>query len=58
MLAKKEYKIFIMFYYENKAIKEIATKMNCSGGKVKIILHRVRKIIKKNLEDGGYSYGK
>ena len=57
-LKEEEYKIFIMFYYENKAIKEIATKMNCSGGKVKIILHRVRKIIKKNLEDGGYSYGK
>ena len=57
-LKEEEYKIFIMFYYENKTIKEIATKMNCSIGKVKVILHRVRKIIKKNLEDGGYSYGK
>lgn len=57
-LKEEEYKIFIMFYYENKTIKEIATKMNCSIGKAKVILHRVRKIIKKNLEDGGYSYGK
>lgn len=54
----KEYEIFIMFYYESKSVKEIAKVLNLSTSNVKIILHRVRKIIKRNLEDGGYGYGK
>lgn len=57
-LKFEEYEIFIMFYYESKSIKEIAKKLNFSISNVKTILHRVRKIIKKNLEDGGYGYGK
>lgn len=57
-IKPEEYKIFIMFYYEAKSIKEIANALNFSTGNVKIILHRVRKIIKRNLKDGGYSYGK
>ncbi len=57
-LKEEEYTIFIMFYYESKKVKEIAEKLNCSVEKVKVILHRVRKIIKKNLEDGGYGYEK
>ena len=57
-LKSEEYQIFIMFYYEQRPIKEIALKLQCSESKVKIILHRVRKIVKKNLKDGGYSYGK
>ena len=57
-LKDKEYKIFIMFYYESKTIKEIAKVLNLSNSNVKIILHRIRKMIKRNLEDGGYSYGK
>jgi hypothetical protein len=36
----------------------IAKILNYSTSNVKTILHRVRKIIKRNLEDGGYSYGK
>ena len=47
-----------MFYYEAKTTKEIAEKLNCTVGKVKVILHRVRKIIRKNFQDGGYGYGK
>lgn len=58
MLKQREYEIFIMFYYESKSIKEIAKKLNSSTSNVKTILYRVRKIIKRNLEDGGYSYGK
>ena len=54
----KEYEIFILFYYESKSIKEIAKLLNLSTSNVKTILHRVRKIIKRNLEDGGYGYGK
>lgn len=53
-----EYEIFIMFYYESKSVKEIAKVLNLSISNVKTILHRVRKIIKRNLEDGGYGYGK
>lgn len=58
ILKQEEYQIFIMFYYEQRSIKEISLKLQCSESKVKIILHRVRKIVKKNLKDGGYSYGK
>ena len=54
----KEYEIFIMFYYESKSVKEIAKVLNLSISNVKTTLHRVRKIIKRNLEDGGYGYGK
>ena len=57
-LKKEEYKAFIMFYYEAKTTKEIAEDLNCTVGKIKVILHRVRKIIRRNLEDGGYGYGK
>lgn len=58
ILKEEEYQIFIMFYYEAKTVREIADKLNCSTSKVKVVLHRVRKKIKENLEDGGYSYGK
>ena len=57
-LKEDEYKTFIMFYYEAKSIKEIAKDLSCTVGKVKVILYRVRKIIKKRLEDGGYGYEK
>lgn len=57
-LKKEEYETFIMFYYEAKTVKEIAERLNCSTSKVKVVLHRVRKKIKRNLEDGGYGYGK
>ncbi len=57
-LKSDEYKVFILFYYEAKSIKEIVNKLNLSASNVKTILHRVRKKIKRNLEEGGYSYGK
>ena len=57
-LKKEEYDIFIMFYYEKKKIKQIAEVLKLSTSNVKTKLHRIRKIIKKNLEDGGYGYGK
>lgn len=57
-IKTEEYKIFILFYYESKSIKEIAKILNFSTSNVKTILHRVRKSIKRNLEDGGYGYGK
>ena len=38
-----------MFYYENRTTKEIAEYLNCTVGNVKVILHRVRKKIRKIL---------
>lgn len=58
ILKQEDYNIFIMFYYESRTIKEISKILNCSESKIKVILHRVRRVIKKNLEDGGYGYGK
>lgn len=57
-LNKNEYSIFMMYYYEGKSLKEISKELNLSVSNVKTILHRVRKKIKRNLEEGGYSYGK
>ena len=57
-LNKNEYSIFMMYYYEGKNLKEISKELNLSVSNVKTILHRVRKKIKRNLEEGGYSYGK
>lgn len=54
----KEYAVFILFYYESKSIKEIAKVLSLSTSNVKTTLHRIRKTIKRNLEKGGYSYGK
>lgn len=58
MLKENEYKIFILFYYQSKTIKDISEQLNLSNSNVKTILYRIRKLIKKNLENGGYSYGK
>ncbi len=56
-VKKEERDIFIMFYYKSKKIKEIAKKMDISQSKVKIVLHRLRKLIKKRLKERGYNYG-
>lgn len=50
--------VFIMFYYNQKKIKDIAKILKISEAKVKIILYRVRKFIKRNLKERGYNYGK
>lgn len=56
-MKEDEYKIFMMFYYNSKKIKDIATELNISESNVKVKLHRIRKVIKENLKNGGYSYG-
>lgn len=50
--------VFIMFYYNQKKIKDISQIFKISEAKVKVILHRVRKSIRKNLKERGYNYGK
>lgn len=57
-MKKGEYEVFMMFYYEALKIKDIAKRLFITESKVKVILHRVRKKIKRNLENGGYGYGK
>lgn len=57
-MKEDEYKIFMMFYYKSKKIKEIAAELNISEGNVKVKLHRIRKVVKENLKNGGYSYGR
>ena len=57
-MKEDEYKIFMMFYYKSKKIKEIATELHISESNVKVKLHRIRKVVKENLKNGGYSYGR
>ncbi|MBO5095557.1 MAG: sigma-70 family RNA polymerase sigma factor [Bacilli bacterium] len=57
-MKEDEYKIFMMFYYKSKKIKDIAKDLKISESNVKVKLHRIRKAVKENLKNGGYSYGK
>lgn len=50
--------VFIMFYYNQKKIKDISQIFKISEAKVKVTLYRVRKLIRKNLKERGYNYGK
>ena len=56
-MKDEEQKIFIMFYYQNQKVKDIAKNLNISVAKVKIILYRLRNLIKKKLKERGYNYG-
>ena len=51
----EERQAFIMYYYNNKSIKEISKQLNISNSKVKIILFRTRKKIRKSLKERGYN---
>lgn len=51
-------KIFIMFYYQGMKVKEIAKKLEYTEFNINTKLHRIRKRIKKALEERGYNYGK
>lgn len=57
-MKETEKKVFMMFYYNQIKIKDISKTLKISEAKVKIILHRTRKIIKKKLIERGYSYGR
>lgn len=46
-------KIVNLFYYSSMSVKDIAKKLNISELNVKIRLHRIRKKIKKELNNGG-----
>ena len=53
-LKKQEKEIFIMYYYEENSIKEIAKYYNISESKVKSKLFRIRKRLNKELKKRGY----
>lgn len=55
-MSEEDMKIFNMYYYSTRKIREIAVILECSEFKVKSKLYRIRKKIKKDLEKGGYRY--
>lgn len=57
-MKPQEQQIFQLFYYAAKSVQEIAQSLDISSSKVKTTLHRIRKKLKRNLEDGGYGYGR
>lgn len=54
-LKQDDKEIFYEYYFYSKKIKEIAIQNNISQSKVKIILHRTRNKLRKELLKGGYS---
>ena len=54
-LKQDDKEIFYEYYFYSRKIKEIATLNNISESKVKIILHRTRNKLRKELLKGGYS---
>lgn len=55
-LKEQDKQIFIMFYYKSQKVKQISKDFKLSESKVKVILHRTRKKIKKELKKRGYDY--
>lgn len=53
-LKEIDIKIINMFYYSTKPIKDIAKELKISEVNVKTRLHRVRKKIKQELNQGGF----
>lgn len=56
--SDEEKQIFIMFYHYGKKAKEIAEEMGYTEINVSTKLHRLRKRLKKVLNERGYTYGK
>ena len=54
-LKKDDKKIFILYYFNEKNICDIANEMNMSESKVKSKLFRIRKKLKKYLKERGYN---
>ena len=52
-LKNIDIEIVNLFYYSSMSVKDIAKKLNISEFNVKTRLHRIRKKIKKELNNGG-----
>ena len=55
-MKEEDKNIFIYFYYNNMDIKRISSILHLSKSNVKTKLHRIRKILRKSLNEGGYKY--
>lgn len=55
-MSTKDKNIFVLFYYHNRTIKEIALALQMTEGNVKVKLYRIRKHIQKCLMKRGYGY--
>lgn len=55
-MKQEDKKIFILYYYHSKSLKEISEELNIKEEKIKSRLFRIRKKLKKVLEKRGYSY--
>ena len=57
LLKDEEQKIFLMYYFENKKIKEISKLLSFSESKIKMKLNRCRKKLSEKLKkrDGDYN---
>ena len=53
-MKNEDKEIFIQYYYEERSIKEISKIFNISESKVKSKLFRIRKKLKKVLNERGY----
>lgn len=53
-MKKEDKNIFIMYYYENIKLNEISRRLKISESKVKVKLYRIRKKLKKLLNERGY----
>ncbi len=53
-MKKQDQEIFILYYYEQRKVKEIAIIFDMSESKVKSKLFRIRKKLSKVLKKGGY----
>lgn len=55
-IKSQDKEIFILYYYENKNVKEISMIHNISKSKVKTTLFRIRKKLQKVLKERGYDF--
>lgn len=54
-VKNEEKQIFLSYYFDDRKVKEISVIFGITESKVKVVLHRIRKKLKKELEKRGYS---
>lgn len=55
-MKSEKRKIFLLYYYENKSIKEISSFNNLSESKIKTELFRIRRKLETALKKKGYDF--